>query len=54
MSACKEAAKPAEVKVCTCKHEAQDKIYGKQQRLHNPGQKGYKCTVCGHTKSYKS
>jgi len=38
---------------CTCKHEYQDKQYGKGNRVHNSGGGGktgtpsYKCTVCG-------
>lgn len=36
-----------EVKHCTCKHDAQDKIYGKGNRLMNEYSKGYRCTVCG-------
>ena len=42
---------------CTCKHEFQDKEYGKQKRLVTPTQKNYdsigkqarvfRCTVCG-------
>lgn len=37
----------AEVKHCTCKHDAQDKMYGKGNRLMNEYNKGYRCTVCG-------
>lgn len=32
---------------CDCKHEFQDKNYGKSKRLANNTLKGYKCTVCG-------
>lgn len=39
------------VKKCTCEHEAQDKFYGKGNRLMNQCNKGYRCTVCG--KEYK-
>lgn len=40
---------------CECKHESQDELHGKQQRVHNPCKKqgpgiGYRCTVCGNTK----
>jgi len=41
------------VKKCTCKHEEQDKMYGKGRRVHTNGDtndksKGKKkCTVCG-------
>jgi hypothetical protein len=36
------------VKACKCKHEVQDEIYGKGQRLHNlnPDGKIAYCTVC--------
>jgi len=36
----------AEVKHCTCKHDAQDKMYGKGNRLMNEYNKGYRRTVC--------
>jgi len=33
---------------CTCKHEYQDKKYGKDVRVCNVNIKGvHKCTVCG-------
>jgi len=42
------------IKKCSCKHEYQDKIYGKGYRVFNektegPSRKhkGYRCTVCG-------
>lgn len=39
---------------CECKHEYQDKVYGKQKRVANPmkGKDKGRCTVCGtvHTK----
>ena len=44
------------IKYCDCKHEFQDKIYGKNKRVHNQtvsskgGPAGYRCTVCGKTK----
>lgn len=53
MAASKETTKPTEIKVCTCKHKAQDEIHGPQNRVHNPTAKGLKCTVCGHTKPYR-
>ncbi|MBK7380828.1 MAG: hypothetical protein IPJ03_17860 [Ignavibacteriales bacterium] len=33
---------------CTCKHEFQDKQYGKQKRVHTYGVKNdvWRCTVC--------
>lgn len=52
MGESKNTAKPAEVKVCKCKHEGQDQLHGKQQRVHNPTAKGLKCTVCGDVKQY--
>lgn len=36
------------VKRCTCKHDFQDKRYGKSLRLHNRGPNGQRCTVCGN------
>lgn len=41
---------------CTCKHEYQDKVYGKQQRVHNAmkkesGGQHWRCTVCSKMKS---
>ena len=38
------------IRRCSCSHEYQDKKYGKGNRVHNPGAKGYKCTVCGNVK----
>jgi len=38
--------------LCSCKHEAQDKLHGKGQRVHNlarkalSGRGGWRCTVC--------
>ena len=43
----------AESKVmkCSCKHEFQDSVYGKNMRVFNPigksQDRGYRCTVCG-------
>lgn len=35
------------IRTCTCKHEYQDKKYGKQKRVFNQTQRGdYRCTVC--------
>ena len=40
------------VKTCTCKHDYQDKKYGKGKRVCNPTTKSagiktvYRCTVC--------
>lgn len=35
------------IKKCVCESKFQDNEYGKQMRLHNVGEKGNKCTVCG-------
>ena len=35
---------------CACVHEVQDTMYGKNIRLHNKGNKGYKCVVCQKVK----
>lgn len=36
------------VKKCVCKHEVQDELYGKGNRLHVTDKKGVDhCTVCG-------
>ena len=37
--------------ICSCKHESQDKLYGKGMRVFNPfvlksGGIKYRCTVC--------
>ena len=44
----KEGEEMSETKIlkCDCKHDVQDKIYGKGNRLHNKGLKQYTCTVC--------
>lgn len=40
------------IKICTCKHEGQDAIHGKDKRVFNETGKGsgdykvYRCTVC--------
>ena len=39
------------IKQCTCVHEQQDKLYGKNLRVWNPKMikgrlVGYRCTVC--------
>lgn len=41
------------VKQCDCKHDFQDKTYGKNQRLHNQSEDGKRstCTVCGKSKN---
>ena len=36
---------------CDCKHEFQDKQYGKGRRVHTTNEKGrFRCTVCGKEK----
>ena len=35
---------------CSCEHSQQDKLHGKNQRVHNESKAvppKYKCTVCG-------
>ena len=43
-------ASPTKVMECVCESAFQDKRYGKDQRVHNPYAKGYRCTVCGREK----
>jgi len=43
------------IKICTCKHDYQDKKYGKRRRVFNAlAKKGsvqqYRCTICGTVK----
>jgi len=33
---------------CTCKHDYQDREHGRNMRVHNPCNYGYRCSVCGH------
>ena len=46
----------SKVMFCNCYHEYQDKVYGKQKRLHNYAtcannkMGGYRCTVCASVK----
>jgi len=47
---------PTKVIECTCKHEFQDRAYGKGMRIHNfapkaGGQGMWRCTVCKHEKA---
>ncbi len=37
---------------CNCAHDYQDKVYGKNQRVHTPAAKGHRCTICGAMKNY--
>lgn len=37
------------IKQCSCSHEGQDKMYGKNMRVFNPTKDGFRCTVCGNT-----
>jgi len=43
------------VKKCDCKHKDQDKMYGKDMRLHNVCKDGkaWRCTVCSNVKNIK-
>jgi hypothetical protein len=43
---------PTRIMFCGCLHPDQDKIYGKQMRLHNPASHGqrHRCTICGQEK----
>ena len=34
------------VLACSCKHPAQDSMYGLGKRLHNKTSKGWRCTIC--------
>ena len=36
----------SEVKPCNCKHEYQDKKYGKGMRVMAPTTNGFRCVVC--------
>lgn len=36
--------------VCTCVHQDQDRMNGKNVRVFNMGKTSYRCTVCGATK----
>jgi len=38
------------LKLCTCKSEYQDALYGKNRRVHTTGLKNFTCTVCGSKK----
>ena len=45
---------PTKLINCTCKHDYQEKTYGKTLRLANAckapdGRERYRCTVCGKT-----
>ena len=37
---------------CKCEHEQQDKMYGKQKRVHNQTRDGWRCTVCKDVKKF--
>jgi len=42
------------IKRCNCKHDFQDKRYGKEMRLHNLTEKqgaAWRCTVCKKEKA---
>jgi hypothetical protein len=38
------------IKKCECKHDYQDKKYGKGNRVMNSTVDGWRCTVCGKEK----
>jgi len=38
---------------CSCEHEYQDEMYGRNKRIHNVGITKTKCTVCSSVKSGK-
>ena len=40
----------AVIKGCSCKHDYQDQVYGKGQRVHNEGKALITCSVCGTKK----
>lgn len=40
----------AEIKPCHCQSAYQDEKYGPGQRVHNPCNKGLRCTICGSVK----
>jgi len=40
-----------EIRPCNCKHEWQDKKYGKGRRVKNTTLSSYRCTVCGTVES---
>lgn len=41
-----------QIKACACESQYQDKMYGKNIRVHNVGKSGtLKCTVCGNKKN---
>lgn len=44
----KKVPRGCEIKPCFCKHEFQDKKYGKNMRVKNLSTKGPRCTVCQH------
>jgi hypothetical protein len=50
----KETAMGTTIRQCSCKHNYQDKKYGDNNRVHNEGMKGDRCTVCGGVKSKSS
>lgn len=37
----------SEIRKCNCEHTAQDMLHGKGNRMMNPCNKGFRCTVCG-------
>lgn len=39
------------VLICSCTHEAQDRIHGKGKRVHNETKTTARCTVCQNEKT---
>jgi hypothetical protein len=37
---------PTTIKKCSCKHEAQDQMYGQGNRVYNIGVNQFRCSVC--------
>jgi len=44
------------IQKCTCQHDYQDSVYGKNNRVHNPTGKAteIRCTVCNKNNQTKS
>lgn len=38
---------------CACRHQFQDEVYGAGMRVHNPCNKGLRCTVCSNIATSK-
>jgi transposase-like protein len=44
-----EGVRMAETRIafCSCLHKGQDNMFGKNKRVHNKTEHGWRCTVCG-------